>query len=98
VINTRCVTTYLAKKVFKFEGWSDSADIAEKRDHSVAYDPKSGFFDVGLHPLNQRFVGIKWEGVYYVYTCLPFGFSTTAWVFSKVMREICWGCMGRDVG
>jgi hypothetical protein len=30
----RYVKKYLAKKVFvKFEGWSDSTDIAEKDDH-----------------------------------------------------------------
>ncbi len=48
---------------------------------------KSGFYHVGLHPVTQRFVGIKLEGVYYVHTCLPFGLSTAPWVFSKVMRE-----------
>jgi hypothetical protein len=35
VTNTRYMSKHLAKKVFKFEGWSDSADIVEKRDHSV---------------------------------------------------------------
>ncbi len=53
----------------------------------MSYDIKSGYYHVGLHPVTQRFVGIKLEGVYYVYTCLPFGLSTSPWVFSKVMRE-----------
>ena len=26
VVNTRCMNKHLAKKVFKFEGWSDSMD------------------------------------------------------------------------
>jgi hypothetical protein len=26
VVNTRCMDKHLAKKVFKFEGWSDSTD------------------------------------------------------------------------
>jgi hypothetical protein len=45
----------------------------------VSYDMKSGYYHVGLHPATQRFVGIKLEGVYYVYTCLPFGLSTSPW-------------------
>ena len=94
VINMRYVNKHLAKNVFKFEGLSDSADIGEKGDHSVYYDLKSGYCDVGLHPLIRRFVGIKWKWVYYVYTCLPFGISTTPWAFSKVMREMA-GMYGR---
>jgi hypothetical protein len=38
--------------------------------------------------MTRRFVGIKWEGVYYEYTCLAFGLSTSAWVFSKVTRDL----------
>ena len=53
----------------------------------MSYDMKSGYYHVGLHPVTQRFVGIKLEGVYYGYTCLPFGHTTSPWVFSKVMRE-----------
>ena len=84
----RYVNKHMAKKVFKFEGMADLADIAEKGDHSVSYDLKSGYYHVGLHLATRRFIGIKWDGVYYVYTCLPFGLSTAPWVFSKVMREI----------
>jgi hypothetical protein len=76
VINMRYMNTHFAKKVFNFEEWSDLADIDEKGEHTVSYDLKSGYCDVGLHLLTRRFVGIKWEGVYYVYTCLPFELST----------------------
>ena len=69
----RYVNKFLAKKVFKFVGWSESADIDEKGYHTPSYDPESGCYDVGLHPpLTRRFVGIKWEGMYCVYSCLPF--------------------------
>ena len=62
--------------------------IDEKGDHSVFYGLNSGYYHVGLHPLTRRFVGIKWDGVYYVYTCLPFGLLTAPWVFFKFMREM----------
>jgi len=54
---------HLAKKVFTFE----VLYIIKKGDHLVSYDLKSGYCDVSLHPLTRRFVGIKWEGVYYIY-------------------------------
>ena len=88
VMNMRYVNNFLSKRVFKFEGLLDLADIAERGDQSVSYDLKSGYYHVGLHPASRRFVGIQWEGLYYEYTCLPFGLSTAPWVFSKVMREL----------
>jgi len=89
VITTRYGNKHLVKKVFKFEGLSDYSEfIAERGDHSVSYDLKSVYYDVGLHPLTRRFVGIKWEEVHYVYTCLLFGLSTAPDVFSKVMWKI----------
>jgi len=44
--------------------------------------------DVAMHPVTRQVVGIKWEGVRYVYTCLPSGLFTASEEFSKVMREI----------
>jgi hypothetical protein len=38
----RYVNKHLAKKVFEFEGLSDSADIVEKGDYSVSYGMTSG--------------------------------------------------------
>ncbi len=50
VIKLRYVNQYLAKKVFKFEGLSNLAVIAEKGDHLVSYDVKSGYYNVSLEP------------------------------------------------
>jgi hypothetical protein len=63
-------------------------DLAVKGDYAVSYDLMSGYYHVGLYLRSKTFVGLKWEGKYYTYICLPFGLSTTTWVFSKVMREL----------
>ncbi len=55
----RYVNKHLAKKVFKFEGLADLADMAETGEYSVSYDLKSAYYHVGLHPTTRRFVGIK---------------------------------------
>ena len=56
------VNRHLGRKVFKFEGLKDLADLAEKGDYAVSYDLKSGYYHVGLHPRSRTFVGFKWEG------------------------------------
>jgi len=87
-VDMRYVNRHLGKKVFKFEGLKDLADLALKEYHAVSYDLMSGYYHVGLHPSSRTFVGFHSGGRYYVYNCLPFVLSTAPWVFSKVMREL----------
>ena len=87
-VNMRYVNGHLGKKAFKFEGLKNLADLAERGDHAVFYDLISGYYHVGLHRLSRTYVGFKCEELYYVYNCLPFGLSTTPWVFSKVYEGV----------
>jgi hypothetical protein len=72
-VNLRYVNRHLGKKVFKFEGLKDLADLAEMGDLAVSYDLMSGYYHVGLSPRSSTFVGFCWKGQYYEYNCLPFG-------------------------
>ncbi len=76
-INMRYTNRHLGKKVFKFEGLKDLADLAERGDHTVSYDLMSGYYHVGPHPRSWNFAGFCLKGQYYVYNCLPFGLPTT---------------------
>ena len=76
IINMIYVNDHLAKRVFKFEGLSDLADMSEKGDYSISYDLTSGYYRVPLYPDSRRFVGFQWKVVYYQYNRLPFGLST----------------------
>jgi hypothetical protein len=53
----RYVNDHLVKRVFKFEGLFDIADMASKGDYSISYDLTSGYYHVALHPDSWRFVG-----------------------------------------
>jgi hypothetical protein len=75
-VNMRYVNKHLRKKAFKLEGLKDLADLAERGDYAVSYDLMSGYYHVGLFQASRTYVGFKWGGGYYVYNCLPFGFST----------------------
>ena len=95
----RYVNKHLTKRVFKFEGLSDLANMAETCDYSISYDLTSRYYHVALHSDSRRFVGFKLKGTYYQYNCLPFGLSTAPWVFSKVIRELvmCWRATGINI-
>ncbi len=97
VTSTRYVNEHLTKRVFKFEGLSDLSNMSEKVDYSLSYDLTSGYYHVALHPLSRRFVGFQWKDVYYQYNCLPFGLSTSPWVFSKLIRELVMYWRGKGI-
>jgi len=78
-VNMRYVNLHLGQKVFNLEGLKDLGDLAERGDHAVSHDLMSGYYHVGLHHGSKW--EFKWEGQYYVYSCLPIGLSTAFWVF-----------------
>jgi len=79
----------VGNKAFKFEGLKDLAELVERGDHAVSYDLMSGYYQVALHARSRTFVGLKWEGKYFVYNCLRHsGFLQPRVFFSKVMREL----------
>ena len=51
-------------------------------------DLKSAYYSVGVDPRLGRTMGFEWEGEYYRFTCLPFGFSLAPYAFVKVGRQI----------
>jgi hypothetical protein len=65
IVNMRYVNDHLVTRVFKFEGLTDIAGMANKGDYSLSYDLTSEHYHVALHPDSRRFVGFKWEGTYY---------------------------------
>ena len=56
VVTMIYVNENLTKRLIKFEGLSDIADMAEKGDFSLSYDLTSGYYHVALHPKSRRFV------------------------------------------
>lgn len=46
---------------------------------------------------DTTFLGFKWANQYYEYNVLPFGLSSSGYIFSKVMREIVKHWRGRGI-
>ena len=59
IVNMMHVNDQSVKRVVKFEGLTDIADMANKGDYSISYDLTSGYYHVALHPDSRRLVGFK---------------------------------------
>ena len=54
--------------------------------YKTTFDDKSEYDHFFFHPSNYTFFGLEWEGRYFVYTTLPFGWKTSAYVYHSIMR------------
>lgn len=54
----------------------------------TTWDHKSGYFHVALHPDSQTFFGFEFDGRYFVYTVLPFGWSPSAFVYQSLATAV----------
>eukprot|EP00732_Lithocolla_globosa_P005986 Lithocolla_globosa_v1_NODE_6619_length_1059_cov_6.497012.p1 type:complete len:111 gc:universal NODE_6619_length_1059_cov_6.497012:335-3(-) len=67
---------------FKLETLHTIPRWADKMIATV--DLKSGYYHVPLSKECQTYFGFKWHDIYYVYTCLPFGWNRSAYIFQTV--------------
>lgn len=70
----------------QFEMLSHTLSVLLPGDFTVAGDQKKGYLHMQLHPASRRFLGIRFDGVTYVFAAVPFGLGSAVWAFSSVMR------------
>lgn len=47
-------------------------------------DDKSGYDHVSLSPSSQTYVGFQWNGFWFVYTTLPFGWKISPFIYHSI--------------
>ena len=52
--------------------------------YQTTFDDKSGYDHVRLHPSSSTFFGLEWEGWYFVFTTLPFGWKASAYLYHSI--------------
>ena len=90
VLACRHLNLHLFKEKVKYEDAQIVKDVFKKGDHVVTFDLKSAYHHIGISEQHKKFLGFAWDfgnnKKYFVFNVLPFGVSTAAFIFSKVMR------------
>ena len=81
--DARYLNEYLIKTKFKLERLQDFVKELRHRDRMFALDLASAYHHVEIHPRFCTLIGFAFEGKDYVYRCLPFGLSVSAYVFCR---------------
>jgi hypothetical protein len=56
--------------------------LVDKGEYGYNVDDVSGYFYVHLTERSQEFFGFEWDGIYYVYTALNFGWKSAPYVYT----------------
>ena len=54
----------------------------------LTWDHKSGYFHVRVHPDSETYFGFEFEGFYYVFTVLPFGWNCSPYIYQTVSKAV----------
>ena len=69
---------------FKLDHLPDLPRYVLPGHFQTSFDDKSGYQHVLLHPSSRTFFGLEWNGVYFVFSTLPFGWKASAYIYHNL--------------
>lgn len=81
---------------FHYEGIHTLRDIARPGDCALSFDLSAAYHHIPIAQRDWDFLGFEWEGGWYQFCALPFGYKPACWVFTRIVRELVrrWRSMG----
>eukprot|EP01094_Clydonella_sp_ATCC50884_P019872 TRINITY_DN398_c0_g1_i1.p2 TRINITY_DN398_c0_g1~~TRINITY_DN398_c0_g1_i1.p2 ORF type:complete len:633 (-),score=104.69 TRINITY_DN398_c0_g1_i1:559-2457(-) len=88
IIDLRYINKFQERKRFRQEGLDVVARLVRKKDWMASIDLKSGFNHAVMDPESRRYLGFFHAGRTYRYRVLPFGSSSSPWIFCRMVRPM----------
>ena len=88
ITDFRKLNSYCQSCSFKQEDIRTVADIIDSQDYLTSVDLKDGFYHIRVQDSHQELLSFQFEGRYFSYVSLPFGFALSPYYFSKVLRPV----------
>ena len=88
VLDSRHINLSLFKYKFRMEDAQIARYMFKRGDFAILFDLISAYHHISIFPQHRKFLGFYWDSKYFVFDVLPFGVSTAAYIFTKVMRHL----------
>ena len=88
IINLKGLNTFVETVHFKMEGIHVLRDTLKPGDWITKVDLKDAYFMIPMASHHKCLLIFRWQGQTYQFNCLPFGLSSTPWVFTKTTRLV----------
>ena len=84
----RYLNSFCERKPFKNEDIRTVEQIIKPNDFLTSIDLQDGFFHIKVHANYHQYLSFEYNGVYYSFTVLCFGFSLSPYFFYKCLRPV----------
>ena len=93
ILDLRIVNKHVWKQSVKYDDIKIALSFLEKDHWMVKYDIHSAYHFVDIYPPHTDFLGFSWNDVngnvsYFKFLVLPFGLSSSPYIFSKLTRPL----------
>lgn len=80
----RYLNLWIKELPFKLDHLSDLPRYVLPGHFQTSFDEKSGYHHVSLHLSSRTFFGLKWQGFYFTFCTLPFGWKASAFLYHNL--------------
>ncbi|CAG2235115.1 unnamed protein product [Mytilus edulis] len=88
ILDLRHVNKQVIVNKVKFEDWKTLAQYVTLNCYGYVFDLKAGYHHLNIFEQHQKYLGFSWKGEFYVFTVLPFGLSSSGYIFTKTVRQL----------
>ena len=80
----RYLNLWIRDLPFKLDHLCDLPRYVLPHHFQTTFDDKNGYQHVLLHSSSQAYFGFQWQGFYFVFRTLPFGWKASAFIYHKL--------------
>jgi len=88
IIDLKKLNRFVVIPKFKMETVQSIWNALQQGSYCFSVDLTDAYFQVPIHPASRKYLRICRHGVVYQFRALPFGLSTSPWIFTQIMSEI----------
>jgi hypothetical protein len=87
IVDLRFINQHVRKYNCRYESLKNLQALAKKGYHMVSFDLQDAYQCVAIHEDDQSFLSFCVDGEYFACSALPFGYTNSPYVFTKVARH-----------
>ena len=92
VLDCRHINKFIHDFAFRMEDTRTAREMFDTGYFLFSFDLKSAYHHIEIFDGHRKYLGFHWEHEgqtkYYVFNVLPFGISSAAFIFTKVLRKV----------
>ncbi|XP_063991161.1 uncharacterized protein LOC135169793 [Diachasmimorpha longicaudata] len=88
IFNLKELNKFIYAPHFKLEDLKSAMNLVSVNDFMGSIDLKDAYFVVPIDEEDRKFLRLEFKGQLFQFTCLPFGLSTSPFVFTKIMKPV----------